>query len=570
MTKGVKTTSCNGRFAKMAGVFPLKNLYELVTPCPADSSERPTTSASRHHVMNKLDTFVKTKVNNVMKAKQQILIFLCFFFIVSQGYGQSDSITKLPNYQTLVSSRITTFIGNNDQQVESIRIDSSFVEQGDSIFYPFYNIQQIDDNCYLPFSYSWIGKKIIIKSDGYNYFINRNNDTVKINTLAQLNENWIAYKTSSIIIIAKVIKHDTMSFLGQTDSAKTISFTTYNQSMSPISHPVNNMTISISEHFGLLKTINFSLFSENPQYYQKLQTYNLLGMSSPAIGFVNLTWREIYDFEIGDEIHVVKSTTQVDDEVVTNEYASKYIYLDKIIFPDSVIYKVDREINISYRDRWHVNVKYFHDTITMVYESNSLLDRLPGEICKGEEFDYNFYEKFELSDGRIEMGDIIKKILPTPTAMIVENYSGVPDSCWDWFNFIDYRVVPHYLKGLGGPYYDWDEFEHGESSLLQYYKKGDITWGTPLKFTTDISEYEKVISFKIYPNPAHTAFQIKGIDNFQNYSVYIYNMYGQLVMQEQILNKEDIIHIDALSAGVYIVNVGIKDNIVIQNKLIKL
>ena len=92
MTKGVKTTSCNGRFAKMAGVFPLKNLYELVTPCPADSSERPTTSASRHHVMNKLDTFVKTKVNNVMKAKQQILIFLCFFFIVSQGYGQYQSI----------------------------------------------------------------------------------------------------------------------------------------------------------------------------------------------------------------------------------------------------------------------------------------------------------------------------------------------------------------------------------------------------------------------------------------------------------------------------------------------
>jgi len=34
----------------MAGVFPLKNWYELVTFCPADSSVIPATSASRHYV----------------------------------------------------------------------------------------------------------------------------------------------------------------------------------------------------------------------------------------------------------------------------------------------------------------------------------------------------------------------------------------------------------------------------------------------------------------------------------------------------------------------------------------
>jgi hypothetical protein len=82
---------------------------------------------------------------------------LLFYF---SSFGQG--------YQTVKSSITTTFIGNNDGKIESIRIDSSFFDMGDSVLYPFYNIQQIDYDCFLPFSYSWIGKKIIIKPNGYN------------------------------------------------------------------------------------------------------------------------------------------------------------------------------------------------------------------------------------------------------------------------------------------------------------------------------------------------------------------------------------------------------------------
>ena len=137
-------------------------------------------------------------------------------------------------------------------------------------------------------------KKIIIKTDGYNYFVNREDDTVKINTLAQLNENWVAYQTSNTIIIAEVIKHDTCSFLGQIDSAKTISFIAYDKNMLAIFPPVNNMSIIISKNFGFLKTMNFSLFTEDIIPYHELQTYNLVGMSSLPICIVNLTWRKFF------------------------------------------------------------------------------------------------------------------------------------------------------------------------------------------------------------------------------------------------------------------------------------
>jgi len=74
----------------------------------------------------------------------------------------------------------------------------------------------------------------------------------------------------------------------------------------------------------------------------------------------------------------------------------------------------------------------------------------------------------------------------------------------------------------------------------------------------------------LYPNPAYSTFQIKGIDNFENIAVSIYNAYGQRVMQEQKLNKDGLIHIETLTEGVYFVNISSKDNVVGKCKLVKI
>ena len=491
--------------------------------------------------------------------------FLMMLALVGLSVGANAQ-----NYQTVNSTVTTTFIGNDNQQAESIRIDSSFVYLGDSIFYPFYNIQQSDYNCYLPFSYSWIGKKVIIQPDGYNYFINRENDTIKMNTLAQLNENWVAYETPNIIIIAEVTKHDTLSFLGQIDSAKTISFTAYDQNMIAISHPVNNKTIIISENFGLLKTINFALFSQNTTSEQKLQTYDLLGMSYPAIGFVNLTWREIYDFEIGDEIHIVAGTGQSDMVTIRYDYKIKYIYLNKTIFPDSIIYVIDIEMEDIYSaGSYHNSRRYTHDTITVINKSGSILDSLlSGEIIN--EGKLYFFPQYGLSDVRIEVGDVIKKTLLAHPA-IRENCQGNKDSCWkicDRYMEQVYRTLPHYLKGLGGPYYDWWDFEHGEYRELQYYKKGNITWGTPLSIDTSSSSINSIKGnnnfVRVYPNPTNGQLTIECRDGACPVSTeeyIIYSVMGQVVMRGALPCRDAMhcvstINVESLANGMYYLKIA--------------
>jgi len=463
------------------------------------------------------------------------------------------------NYQTIISSNITTFIGNDNQQVESIRIDSSFVDMGDSIFYPFYNIQQIDYECYVPFSYSWIGKKIIIKPDGYNYFINKDNDTIKINTLAQLNENWIAYETPNIIVVAEVIQHDTLSFLGQTDSAKTISFTAYDQSMTPISHPVNTMTISISEHFGLLKTVNFSQLAENiSSFFSILQTYDLLGMSSPPIGLVNLTWKEIYDFDIGDEILIVSgyATSTAQTVIYITEIYEKYIYLDKTIFTDSMIYKIDRTLKTIKRGYYGIieESESVRDTIIISYKRDSYLDKLSGEWSK-ENIDGSEY----LREVRMEIGDVNKKTIHL-------FYQG-NDNCWSNI----WGCYPFdYLKGLGGPYYSCNYPVLGSTDYcwLQYYKKGDKTWGTPLSIDNIRKDNENLV--KVYPNPAAENIYIElDNENLLHGTLRIITPMGQVVLTQILTSNKEIIPVEHLSSGMYIIQYN-SNNKISQLKFVKM
>jgi len=73
----------------------------------------------------------------------------------------------------------------------------------------------------------------------------------------------------------------------------------------------------------------------------------------------------------------------------------------------------------------------------------------------------------------------------------------------------------------------------------------------------------------LYPNPVYDTFQIQGVVPFQNYNISIYNMYGQIVMQEQVLNENEVINIENLRKGVYLVKISIMNNIVATCKLIK-
>lgn len=87
--------------------------------------------------------------------------------------------TQAQDYQTVYLNRVALFDHN---RIKGLRIDSVKVVAADTILYPFASIQEVSSWCYSPYKASWIGEKVIIKSNGENLFFNREGNTITLKT----------------------------------------------------------------------------------------------------------------------------------------------------------------------------------------------------------------------------------------------------------------------------------------------------------------------------------------------------------------------------------------------------
>ena len=458
------------------------------------------------------------------------------------------------NYQTIDSRRIAYFADQNGQ-ISCIRIDSVKAMQDDSIFYPFTVIQPVDIECFSPFYASWIGKYVTINTDGTNKFLNIRGETIIIKTNANPGDSWIAYTgNDSLMIKATVIKHDTLSFLGINDSVKTIEFQALDKNMNPIEKEINNMPLKISKNYGFVTMVNFYFFPDIEFCCGNwLKAFTLVGLSHPDLGINNLTWKDVNDFQVGDELHVITTKPFCNDWCYNpiREKTTKtiYKYLERTEYADTIAYRYSRKESIETIWTDSTNSTYHYDTLTMIVTSDSLFDKLPGEpiVRSHELYAYTMLNKNPES-----------KILLRSQYSELANSTG--DSCWLRLIAVDACTFDYeYIRGLGGPYYsylNWGPFCLGEERKLVYYKKGNVTWGTPLIInnTRDISIDPKI---KIYPNPARKKINIDlGSENYQHsLSVFIYDTQSRIKKTGYIHSGNTAIDVSDLSAGIYVLKI---------------
>jgi hypothetical protein len=469
-------------------------------------------------------------------------------------------ILTAQHYQTVYSHRIAYF-DNQAGNVKCIRVDS-VIGGIDSVFFPFSTIQQTDYSCFTPYGPSWIGEKVIV-NDSMNLFFNQKNDTIRIKTDALPEKSWIAYElVDSIKIVATVTGFDTLTFLGQTDSVKTIGFQVYDKTMAPVQHAVNDLTIAISKHFGLVKTVNFILFP-NFEYsflYENLEEFNLIGLSKPEVVIQNLTWFEVYDFQVGDEIHVYyeKSCWGSDDSyTLTQKTIAKY--LSRIDYPDSIVYEVDFKFGKNMLRIDTSTFELIEDTRKNIIRNNSVFDKLPGEPIITDNYEAFYY--------LMDNDSIVSKTEPSVSyGKIWAPY----ESCW--VNCCADGCMPSYtyIKGLGGPYYWCDNYFFclgGEECSLVYYKKGGKTWGTPL-IISDIPDVKVNGGIEIYPNPAKGKFWIRIASSSLPAAFELIDLKGKTLLQKEINTELTPVIVDYELHGFYLYRIIQKSEIIHYGKLL--
>jgi len=384
-----------------------------------------------------------------------------------------------------------------------------------------------------------------------NQFFNKYNDTISIKTNGVLNDEWIAcHLDGSKTVIGTLIHHDTLSFLGITDSVKTIGFQVYDSDMNFIPCEITNMNLQISKNHGFIKTLNFYEFSDN-DYDEfssgQLEEYSLIGISDPEVGVQNLTWFDVNDFQIGDELHILDKYSSFDHWSENGTSYSRvnkaiYKYLERFNYTDSIVYRYSREQSISITGTNGDSYQYYNDTLKSVIRPDTDFDKLPGEpvftdYSAYSNFMFNWFFPLKTDPSEVE------SIFP---------YSG--DSWWGKEILDGCFEIRNYIKGLGGPYYECTNTMTmgGAERTLVYFKKGEITGGVPLLITTipeNISENQLLV----FPNPASDFIMINNRDKLYESLVFdVFTIYGQLVKSVTITSVDGRIKTDDLSSGVYI------------------
>ncbi len=481
------------------------------------------------------------------------------------------------DYQTINSSRISYFENQHyseNKDIKCIRIDSVKCP-GDSILYPFYVMSRRENECYQPNYASWIGKTVSISKDGINTFVNKFGDSIRINTKAKLGEKWIAYQLSdSMTIEASITQFDTLSFLGLNDSVKTISFQAYDKNMTAIDIPLNNMHLQISKNYGFIRILNFYSFP-----YLIINNSNdlengsvLVGLSNPNVGVHNLTWADVYDFQVGDELHILTDALCVDANMNSGIMSTEreiIKYIERKDFSDSIVYKYSRLKGVSNSVITHGTTtgayNYFNDTLSLIITTNSDFDKLPGEVIINSENHDEFYSYYFTTETLLSNSHLCK-IKPDWG----DWYFKGKDTCWGRVIADGCIANQKYYKGLGGPYHHCNEWPcmGWNKRELVYYKKGDITYGTKLDVVTNVDTKE-IENIKIFPNPAYDKINISNPNfSFNNYDVTIYDVLGNVVKQSKIQGTDSSIDIEDIGSGIYMLILSNSHGVIKSEKII--
>jgi len=470
--------------------------------------------------------------------------------------------TNAQNYQTIDPTKINYF-ADSYNDISVVRIDSisntPFVQ-----LFPFKTIESIGTNgCVSPFISSWIGKQINILPNGINQFINSNNELININTMAKSQESWIAYASEdSAYVIATITSHQLETFLGITDSVKTISFQAYNKIQAPINSSINSYNIKLSKNYGLIETVNFHYFPDLEAYFpfNGLNHFKLFGQDLLNFQDINFTWFDVFDFNLGDELHIVASENDQYRAITENEIRT---YLTRNNYSDSIVYEFASQkqviIDTIFPNR-STSITYINDTLIEVIKQNLDFNKLPKEPV--------YYENMVGFYGMNFDEDFLYKSHPDPNWEFFKLEES--DTCYQENLYDGCTDMGSYLKGLGGPYYDCDVWTVDKwSRQLVYYKKGNNTWGDPLDLTTIKESSFNSLEVIVFPNPAADKLQLQFGKTPNGLLIFeLYNIVGEMISSTTISSIKQTVDISILTAGVYVYQLKQNNIPVLMDKII--
>lgn len=350
---------------------------------------------------------------------------------------------------------------------KTIRIDSVYHSSGFTYYINPPTIRWTGE-CQNPFGFSFLGKKIFSDNDGFYHFINSNNDTLHVNSNAEVNESWIFYSNEgeNIRIWASIDAITFEPFSGTTDSVKIIKFTAKDTAGLNVQHTINSRNLKLSKHYGFSKIFNFDGCP------QSTSTNTLVGINPIQKGYTNFGDKEIWDIQPGEEFHIIHESES--SAPWAYSYSGTRLIkkcIDRWGNYDSALYLKYLVSNRYNSSGYATNI---FDTVYAPYFSTEVIrfndtERRSWNSAPGETYLFTDYSTtYATTYKTLSSSDSLYQTKEFAEPQIQR----ISDSCYG-YQYVYEAGYEYCVKGAGGPYYSMYDAYGGDyrsswSGLLLY------------------------------------------------------------------------------------------------------
>ncbi len=499
-----------------------------------------------------------------MKKILPFLLFIC-------------NICNAQNFQCLQSGVKHYFINGNGY-LRGIRIDSTRTTGDTTVFYPFhtprgsYNTTGLGSVVLDTNGGSWLGKKVLYKSDGTFIFDSYWNDSVIIKTRASVGDSWILYRdTSSVYYKATVISTDTMRILSTLDSVKRIRINTYDTTSILTSDSLNGFEIVLSKNNGFVQVFDLYTFpyhkpdsvyragldfflDRSTQNYGELNTTSIHAPSGTTaifklVNFINPNDQQLHNWNLGDTIEGYHA--------VGGGYPAGPCYKDyilevvsnKTISSHTVSYTLT---GTNYSCTFHpgcdypVNCSYYWDPCTVIVNATTYIFH---------DTTYPFIDTISMPEENLRLANHVF-YFPDDISLCLSS----PEYIIDYSDYTHYNSGSNpifYKLGIGqtyNTYWDGDcivRFDDG----IAYTNINGVPCGILHPPTTSVDNTPTLNSFiNIYPNPTSSSITISAPDKIS--TVSITNLLGQTLFNSKNDAKEISVDVSGIPSGIYLIRIN--------------
>ncbi len=466
---------------------------------------------------------------------------------------------KAQDYSPILAGR-TAYFGDSHFN-NSYRIDTSY-QSGDTLISLLYEQANFctpfwEERVFAQLKYI-ATEQLVLTEKGHHIYLN------------SLPGNDWSFQSSPTAdsIAAQHISTDWMPLFGGADSVKKILLTHYDsqRQLAPNGY-WHEVEILLSKEHGVLRSID---------QYNKALTF----ISNPDIGQAPLTDLDIWDMEVGAELHIFEGGES--SMPLAQEY-TRWVILDKQISPneDTIRLSIDRmfvgyqtqlatEIDTFFRDSILLTIPLYQERYLngLVYEpgGNLKMSRFP--LSGSPDFQYRVqygsWGYFPIGGRRaISMFPHHREIL-NPT-----------ESCWreEW-----YPKVYEGIAGWGGWYYHTAGISWSIDRKPIYYKDSDETWGTPFDFGSFVTSIDDLQTLELrpqlFPNPSSGRVQLQLNEAYHQAELSVFSLSGQFLERYSLSRPSGSsqpfeLDFGHLASGIYMYQLQAGEQ-VIQAKFVKL